>query len=68
MQCNCGGHTEGVHKVQRDKRVVGEYQRCPSCGRVLWLWRDDVLKTETVRVQSQTRAEWLEEYDAAKEL
>ena len=39
MICSCGSSTEYVHKVQKDKKVVGEFQRCQSCGRVLWLWK-----------------------------
>ena len=46
MNCNCGGNTESVHKVQRDKQVVGEYQRCPACGRILWLWKTEALTEE----------------------
>ena len=46
MNCSCGGHTEYTHKVQRDKRVVSEYQKCPACGRVLILWMDKTLEKE----------------------
>ena len=34
MQCNCGSETR-EHVIQRDKKIVCEYQRCPACGRQL---------------------------------
>lgn len=46
MICNCGGSSESIHKVVRDKELQGEYQSCPSCGRVLWLWRSRKLTDE----------------------
>lgn len=36
MICNCGGQSEHEHKVVRNGVVVGRYQKCPSCGRILW--------------------------------
>ena len=54
MNCSCGGHTESVHKVQREKKLVGEYQRCPSCGRVLWLWKADVLEKELELINKES--------------
>ena len=41
MQCSCGGPTED-RKVVRKKRVVSEYARCESCGRVHVWWSTDV--------------------------
>ncbi|GAF71227.1 unnamed protein product [marine sediment metagenome] len=46
MICNCGGNTENTHKVVRDKVLQGEYQKCPNCGRILWLWKTDLLEKE----------------------
>lgn len=46
MNCSCGGVTEYTHKVQRNKKVVGIYQKCPVCGRILWLKKDKVLVDE----------------------
>ena len=46
MICSCGGNTETVHKVVRDKELQGEYQKCPSCGRILWLWQTSKLVKE----------------------
>ena len=46
MNCNCGGNTEGIHRVVRDKTLQGEYQSCPNCGRVKWLWATDSLQSE----------------------
>jgi len=46
MICNCGGNTENTHKVVRDKKLQGEYQKCPSCGRIMWIWQSDALKNE----------------------
>jgi uncharacterized protein with PIN domain len=34
------------NKVVRQKEVVGEYQRCFSCGRIYWEWRTEELKRE----------------------
>jgi uncharacterized Zn finger protein len=41
MQCSCGGPTED-RQVVRKKRVVSEYARCESCGRVHVWWSTDV--------------------------
>lgn len=46
MQCNCGGTTEHIHKVVRDKKLQGEYQKCPCCGRILWIWKSEILANE----------------------
>lgn len=46
MNCSCGGNTEYTHKVQRDNKIVGEYQKCPACGRILWLFKDKCLDVE----------------------
>lgn len=46
MMCNCGGVTESSHKVVRNKKLQGEYQKCPACGRILWLWKSELLKEE----------------------
>ncbi len=46
MNCSCGGITEYIHKVQRDNKIVGKYQKCPSCGRILWLYKDKTLDDE----------------------
>ena len=45
MQCSCGGETLD-RKVIRDKKLAGEYARCPNCGRILWLWKSEELKQE----------------------
>jgi len=44
--CNCGGSSEYVHKVVRNKVLQGEYQKCPRCGRILWIWKTSMLKQE----------------------
>ena len=44
MQCNCGAETT-ERTVQRDLKIVMEYQRCPACGRVL-ITRDDRTKEQ----------------------
>ena len=46
MICNCGGSTEATHKVVRGKELQGEYQKCPSCGRILWLRKTEMLTSE----------------------
>jgi len=46
MICNCGGTSESMHKVVRDKKLQGEYQKCPSCGRILWIWKTENLEKE----------------------
>jgi len=46
MICSCGKATEHIHKVVRDKELQGEYQKCPSCGRILWLWKTEKLEKE----------------------
>ncbi len=46
MNCNCGGNTEGVNKVVRDKELQGEFQTCPNCGRIKWLWASNKLQDE----------------------
>ena len=51
MNCNCGGNTEGIHKVTRDKTLQGEYQECPNCGRIKWLWATDKLQDEVGKIE-----------------
>ncbi len=46
MNCSCGGNTEHTHKVRRQNEIQGEYQKCPVCGRVNWLWISDKLQIE----------------------
>lgn len=46
MQCNCGGITETTHKVVRKGELQGEYEKCPSCGRICWLWKSEELDME----------------------
>ena len=46
MICSCGSSTEYTHKVARDKLLAGEYQKCPACGRILWLWKSKLLEKE----------------------
>ena len=43
MQCKCGGFTRD-HEVVREKKVVGEFVRCVSCGYVSWTWKADDFK------------------------
>ncbi len=54
MQCNCGAVTESIHKVVRDKVLQGEYQKCGSCGRIMWIWKSDSLKNELESTKSPT--------------
>ena len=37
MYCSCGGEMKD-HKIQRNLRIVAEYQSCKGCGRVHWMW------------------------------
>ena len=53
MQCNCGAVSEATHKIQRSNKIVGEYQKCPSCGRILWLWKDKVLTDELTNINKE---------------
>lgn len=53
MICNCGGSTEYEHRVVRKKVLVGRYQKCPACGRILWTFQADGLKLELE--QSRTK-------------
>lgn len=43
MICNCGGHSTD-HDVVRDKVLVACYQKCASCGRILWIFGEKELK------------------------
>lgn len=53
MICDCGKQTENIHKVQRNLELVGEYQKCPACGRILWLWKSDSLDAEIKEAQAK---------------
>ncbi len=55
MQCNCGAVSEAIHRVVRDKVLQGEYQKCGSCGRILWLWKTDLLDNEIIEDQKSTK-------------
>ncbi len=51
MNCSCGGYTEYIHNVQRESKIVGKYQKCPSCGRILWLYKSKELSDELQGIQ-----------------
>ena len=55
MICDCGASTEYEHKVVRNKTLVGKYQKCPACGRILWTFQTDGLNQELE--QSRTKNE-----------
>jgi len=40
MQCKCGGSTK-THTKVKNKKVVSQYYRCTSCGRVDWLYKEN---------------------------
>ena len=64
MICNCGGITETVHKVVRDKVLQGEYQKCGCCGRILWMWKTSVLDNELTNASEQHNAKLTGESNA----
>jgi len=43
MTCNCGSQSTD-HTVVRDKEVIAFYQKCTSCGRILWRFGENQLK------------------------
>ena len=43
MQCSCGGMTS-THLIQENYQVVGRYEKCRACSRIVWVKRP---KTET---------------------
>lgn len=49
--CKCGGMSEYIHKVVRNKELQGEFQECPACGRILWLWKSELLDLEIKETQ-----------------
>ena len=55
MICNCGGSSEYMHKVTRKKKLQGEYQKCPACGRILWVWHSESLIAELQQEREYSR-------------
>ena len=56
MICNCGGASEYMRKVVRKKELQGEFQSCPVCGRILWIWKSDLLTAELQKERELSRA------------
>ena len=36
MFCSCGDSIMLERKVQKDKKIIGEYNLCKGCGRIHW--------------------------------
>ena len=55
MECNCGGYTQ-IRETVRDKALIGEYQRCVACGRVMWLWGETEVHSALAKEEERRNA------------